>query len=60
MTHSELIVALGDTSSVADALGLKDTQVSNWKQRGVSWRYRHKLAKLAKRKRVELPADFLS
>jgi hypothetical protein len=59
-SHEALIVALGDTGAVADELGLMDSRVSNWKQRGVAWRYRPKIAALAKRKRVALPEGFLA
>ena len=59
MTHTELIVALGDTSQLASALGLKDNQVSNWKQRGIAWPYRAVIADMAKRKKVALPDGFL-
>lgn len=58
--HASLIVALGDTAAVAEALGLRDNRISNWKQRGVPWRFRPKLAALAKRKRIALPEGFLA
>lgn len=59
-THADLIVALGDTSTVATTLGLRDNRVSNWKQRGIAWRYRPRVAALARRKRVALPEGFLA
>lgn len=59
MTHSELIVALGDTGAVAAELGATDSAVSNWKVRGIPWRWRPKMATMAKRKRVALPENFL-
>ena len=55
-TPTEIIEALGGTVDVARALGLAPTTVSSWKKakRGIpSWRM-EKLAKLAKRRGVEL------
>ena len=59
MTTAEIIVALGDTGEVAKALGIADNTVSNWKQRGIPWRWKPRVAILAKERKVMLPADFL-
>lgn len=56
----ELIAALGGVTTVAEALELKVSRVSNWGLRGVPWRYRPAIADLAKAKRVKLPPDFLA
>jgi hypothetical protein len=59
MTSSEIIVALGDTAAVAGALNLKLARVSNWKNRGIPWRFRPRVSDLARRNRVTLPPEFL-
>jgi hypothetical protein len=59
MSDAKIIEALGDTGVVAKALQLSDSRVSNWKSRGIAWRYRPAIAALAKRKRVALPDGFL-
>lgn len=58
MTHNELIEALGDTKAVADNLGQLESTVSNWKVRGIPWRWRNRLAKIARRKQIPLPEGF--
>lgn len=59
MTHAEIIVALGDTGAVAGALGRKESAVSNWKERGIPWKWKPAVARIAKERGVTLPADFL-
>jgi hypothetical protein len=59
MTQSEIIDALGGTGAVADATGCKQSAVSMWRHNGIPWKRRPTLARLAKEKRVALPADFL-
>lgn len=59
MTDAELIEALGDTGAVAKQLGLSQQQVSNWKRRGISWRYRPTIAALARRRKLAVPSDFV-
>ncbi len=58
--HSELIEKLGGSRVLADEFELDQSTIPCWKRRGISWRYRPKVAALAKRKRVALPEDFLS
>lgn len=60
MTHADLIDQLGGSRVVADEFGLDQSTVSCWKTREVSWRFRPKVAALAKRKRVTLPEGFLA
>lgn len=60
MTDSEIIIALGNTTAVARELGVSEQQVSNWKTRGISWRYRPSISKMAKKRHVPLPVDFLA
>lgn len=59
MTHSEIIVGLGDTVAVAGELGRKIPTVSNWKKYGIPWRWRMSIARMAKDRKMDLPADFL-
>lgn len=59
MTDAEIIEALGDSGKVADALGLKQNTVSNWKERGISWHKRAYVRELARKKRIALPSDFM-
>lgn len=55
-----LIDALGGDAAVAAALGIRNYRVvKNWKERGIPWRWRPTIAKLAKRAKVTLPPDFL-
>ncbi len=57
--QTNLIDQLGGYRAVASELGQNETTVSNWRARGVPWRWRPVVAQLAKRKKVVLPADFL-
>ena len=61
MTHAELIDALGGVTVVAKTLGITAINVvGNWRQRGVPWRWRPVVAKLAARKHIALPDEFLT
>lgn len=55
----QFIKSLGGTTKVARALNLNVSQVSNWSFRGVPWRYRVQVAKLAMVQGVKLPKGFL-
>jgi hypothetical protein len=56
----DLINALGGDAVLAAKLGIGNYRVvKNWKGRGIPWRWRPAVAKLAKRARVALPTDFL-
>lgn len=58
MSHAALIDQLGGPAAVGRELGLSQPTVSCWKTRDISWEQRPKVAALAKRKKVKLPADF--
>lgn len=64
MTHARFIDDLGGPTAVAEAIryrmgrGLTSQAVSNWKRRGIPYRYRGALTVLAQEKEVETPADF--
>lgn len=55
----DLLEALGGAPEIAKKLGLAPNRVSNWRLRGVPWRYRLRLAKMAEEKSVKLPPRFL-
>jgi len=59
MSHAELIDSLGGTASVANQLGVEDNVVANWRERGISWRWRPQVNLLAQLADVELPVGFL-
>lgn len=56
---SDLIDALGGPTKLATELGLKQPRVANWKARGVPWRWRQRLARMAEQRGVDVPAGFL-
>ena len=60
MSHSHLIDQLGGTGAVCKKLGVRPSQVANWRERGISWQWRPAIAELAKTLKVALPDDFLS
>lgn len=57
--HAELIEKLGGAPLVARVLELKQNAVSNWCLRGIPWRKRSAVARLAITKGVAVKADFL-
>lgn len=56
---ADLIDRLGGTASVANRLGVADNTVANWRERGISWRWRAQLSLIAGQEGVEVPPDFL-
>ena len=62
--HNKLIDDLGGPKAVADAinkrLGTNHTgqAISNWKRRGIPYRYRGTLIVMAQEQDVETPGDF--
>ncbi len=59
MSHDIIIEKVGGTARVAEAFGLPTQNISNWKRRGIPWKYRNKIARMAMVARVRLPKDFL-
>jgi len=58
--HAHLIEKLDGPTAVANAIGAPVQTVHSWKKNGIpQWR-RPVLAELARRKGVELPADFIA
>ena len=61
MTDKQIIRALGGNMALADKLGggLVHGVVNNWKYRGIPWKYRLAVSKIAKKEGLELPKTFL-
>lgn len=57
--HEKLIDELGGYQRIASELTLKESRVRLWKLRGVAWKFRPTIARMAIERRVELPKDFL-
>jgi hypothetical protein len=57
-SDSEVIAKLGGPAFVAERLEYTEWAVKKWLQRGIPWKDRGKVARLAKAQRVRLPADF--
>lgn len=55
-SDKEIIADIG--VETLTAYGFPLASVKKWKQRGIPWKERGKIAKLAAAKRVKLPADF--
>jgi hypothetical protein len=56
--HNELIKALGGSGKVSKAIGLNQSTVSMWRERGIAWRYRPLIADMARKAKVKLPDGF--
>lgn len=56
--HTVIIDQVG-TKSLRD-LGASDQQIYNWRKRGISWRYRYPIAKIAEERGLALPDGFLT
>jgi hypothetical protein len=54
----QLIDALGGNTALAKALNLTPNAVSNWRNRGIPWKLRPQIARMANEKAVPLPSDF--
>ena len=59
MNAAEIIEALGDTSEVAEALGLSVSAVSNMKLRGLARSQLLGLHQIAEQKRPDITADMI-
>lgn len=53
----EVIEKIGDEALIAE--GVAPHCVKAWKYRGVPWSARAKIARIAKAKRIKLPANFV-
>lgn len=54
----DLIDQLGGPVALAGELSTSPNAVYNWKRRGIPWRKRHVIARLAAERGVKLPDDF--
>lgn len=54
----QLIDDLGGNTALAKALGLTPNAVSNWRNRGIPWKTRPVIARMATERGVSLPEDF--
>lgn len=54
----QLIDDLGGNTALAKALNLTPNAVSNWRTRGIPWKLRPQIARMANEKAVPLPSDF--
>lgn len=58
LSDREVLDKIGD-ETLSDALGLTEHQCKKWRQRGIPWKDRAKVARLASNKRIRLPANFV-
>lgn len=54
----QLIDDLGGNAALAKALGLTPNAISNWRKRGIPWKVRPTVARMAAEKAVALPPNF--
>lgn len=54
----QLIDDLGGNTALAKELGLTPHAISNWRKRGIPWRMRPALARMADAQGLPLPSDF--
>lgn len=59
MNDAQVIEALGGHAAVAEKLGVSRDTARHFAKRVIPWRYRDKIKKLARGKKIALPADFL-
>lgn len=57
LTDREVLEKIGDEALIASKV--KPHCVKAWKYRGIPWKERGKVARLAASKRIKLPANFI-
>lgn len=57
-TDREVLESIGDDALIA--IGVPGYCVKAWKYRGIPWKDRGNVAKIAATQKVKLPADFLT
>jgi hypothetical protein len=57
-SDKEIIAALGGYSNLAEELGEKPETTKKWSRRGIPWDKRGRIATLADKHAIKLPADF--
>jgi hypothetical protein len=61
IADAKLIDHLGGSVKLAKRLRLKHAEaVMNWRRRGIPWRWRPRLARMAERVGFQLPKNFLN
>ena len=59
MTDKEIMLALGGHIAVAKELGIPRETALHFVHRAIPWKYRPRIEKMAKRRRIKVPPDFL-
>ena len=59
LTDSAVIAQLGGVPAVAAALGYTEHAVKKWAQRGIPWKDRQKVKRLATQQRKPVPSNFV-
>lgn len=54
----QLIDDLGGNSALAKELNLTPHAISNWRSRGIPWKMRPTIARMAEERGLQLPDDF--
>lgn len=58
LSDRDILDKLGD-ETLNDELGVTEHQAKKWRQRGIPWKDRAKIARLAQSRRIKLPANFI-
>lgn len=59
MTDEQVVEALGGPPKIATALSIGLDAARKFGKRGIPWKYRSAIKRLAQSKKIKLPADFL-
>lgn len=54
----QLIDELGGTTALAKEMDVTPHAISNWRKRGIPWKSRPAIARLASERGIELPSGF--
>lgn len=59
MTDAQIVAALGGPAALMEPLSIKLDAARKFTLRGIPWKYRPAVQRLAKTKKIKLPDDFL-
>ncbi len=59
MTDEQVVTALGGPPGLAPILGVSLDAARKFAKRGIPWKYRAKIRRLAQSRKIKLPPDFL-
>ncbi len=59
MTDKQVVAALGGPPGIAPKLGISLDAARKFAKRGIPWKYRSAIRRLAQARKVKLPSDFL-